>query len=1642
MIPQLPGLEILDELGQGARNLVYRGRLRGRLVAVKVPRRRRDLEKVYQEYLCEASLQGRVTHPGLLEVYEVGMHQDLPYLVQELAEPQPLSELLKRGPYSADETLHLAVQLAATLAAVHERGLVHRDVKPANILIGSSGQARLIDFGLTTRSLQSQVQVASGTFSYSAPEQTGMLNRPLDGRADLYALGVVLYECVCGELPFRSEDPGELMHLHATRKAPEPPRHLPPLLRQVINRLLAKDPDDRFASARELHSFLGGQPALPPRRRLALVGRRTQREILEQSWRAARHQGGQVLVVSGSAGAGKTALIGDFVRHHREHPSVRARCIPDDSPFGVLKRLLESIARMLPAEWIEPLKQAAGRYLPLLADFSPPLGCRFGLSEGAREEEPAHHLLALSHFLVQAASLQPLLVVIEDLHWADPSSLRVLRAVEELWPKTNSLLLLSGRSDSLPKLEHTHLVLENLSEAELQQLLEEALGDCSDPRLLQQIQLASSGNPLAALTLLEAALDGGRLVPHWGRWRLQGDGLEMPGDAIDALVNQLEQLEQRHLRLLQRAAVLGLQFQAHHLEARESSVHSLLDEARRLRLVERLEGDHYRFLHDRIRANLLERLDAQDLRELHQQAAEALGPEQPFGQAQHLWLSFPWPSPEVCCQAQERAALLAHSQHAYSEAYQFFTRLESARPDNMPETSECAEAFGYACFQTGRFHQALTQLRAALPLCVDGLARARVYQRLALVYMVEIDAEQAWPAVEQGLRELGIELTRHGWMRDGVVLRDLAGAAISPLGKSSDPNLVAASRLFDIGTQIGFIGGYLPQLVELVARGLRLTRQIGPSASLAALYADASVLLGAAGFGWGSRRFRARALEMAEQLADPTALGRCQILTAVAIRLGGDDVTAAQDIDRCLLQRGAWLPTLDFLFGVVELTHNYHFRGLLQKAHECAQLGEQRVRQDHFPLVLTSTLAPVYGGVGRHAEARQYKEICRQYFDNQSTPLRRAAFLVSALHTEMERGELGQEVEQLIDQTIHSGLNLDQGPIPLRAFRILEAYVRYRQTMAERSRLPELKLALRRLSKHRGTPLFDTHYRVLEAGYHRLAGQSERARHMLAQAENQAHSTQNYWVMIEVAKQRAYLLRDQELYEAANLQARAAAAMAAELGWVAQLHRIESEFSLNLRTQNPSDRESGSQSALTLRLQRHLKALLEVTQATAQVLDVPRISNLVLVEVMRILTAERAFLFLMEGDELRFQCGQDAQGQILALPPNYAASVVEQVKSRARATLLSAGEEGQISSSASIQTHDLRSVLAAPMLWRDRLVGVVYLDSRLSKGAFSGDDVEVLQALANQVAVSLETARAARLELEVRGERDQRLLAEQLSEMFGSLLTHLDTAEILSRLLEGLKQIVGFGEAEALLLENLSSGWEEVLQSNRPILRQDDHWLGTALPSASGPLGVLGLRRDQAFGRAEVELVHTLASYAGIALENSQLFASVQRMATIDELTGILNRRQFLKEAQDELQRADRLGHALSLVMFDVDHFKKFNDTHGHAIGDLVLRTVSTRCKDCLRGIDHLGRLGGEEFAVLLVGTGLESGCSTADRLRQAICNLPFSSTQGELSVSISLGVAERQPKENLDRLLERADEALYAAKRGGRNRVEASKTG
>ncbi len=168
-------------------------------------------------------------------------------------------------------------------------------------------------------------------------------------------------------------------------------------------------------------------------------------------------------------------------------------------------------------------------------------------------------------------------------------------------------------------------------------------------------------------------------------------------------------------------------------------------------------------------------------------------------------------------------------------------------------------------------------------------------------------------------------------------------------------------------------------------------------------------------------------------------------------------------------------------------------------------------------------------------------------------------------------------------------------------------------------------------------------------------------------------------------------------------------------------------------------------------------------------------------------------------------------------------------------------------------------------------------------------------------------------------------------------------------------------------------------------------------------------------------------------VHNNQMTDTLQRFATTDDLTGAYNRRQFGEVIKYEIHRAVRYADTLSLIMFDLDHFKRINDTYGHNAGDEVLKTVADIVKDNIRVTDTFARVGGEEFTVLAPATGLEGAKVVADKLRKSIESHAFE-TVG--TVTASLGVAEFERDEAIDALIKRADNALYEAKKHGRNRV------
>jgi diguanylate cyclase (GGDEF)-like protein len=217
-----------------------------------------------------------------------------------------------------------------------------------------------------------------------------------------------------------------------------------------------------------------------------------------------------------------------------------------------------------------------------------------------------------------------------------------------------------------------------------------------------------------------------------------------------------------------------------------------------------------------------------------------------------------------------------------------------------------------------------------------------------------------------------------------------------------------------------------------------------------------------------------------------------------------------------------------------------------------------------------------------------------------------------------------------------------------------------------------------------------------------------------------------------------------------------------------------------------------------------------------------------------------------------------------------------------------------------------------------------------------------------------------------------------------------------------------------------------------------DSWMSVPLAVRDDRVGVLLLASEaaDAYGPAQSEIVATLAGEGMIAYENARLFAQVRELATIDGLSGVPNRRHFFDLAEAALTEANAARRPLAALMLDIDRFKLINDTHGHQVGDEVIRAVAARLVSTSRTHDIIGRYGGEEFALIIAAADGDA-IAAAERIRSAIGTERVQTAAGLLPVTVSIGFASLDAEgEGLESLLGRADACLYAAKVNGRNRV------
>ncbi len=599
-------------------------------------------------------------HPQVVTVLDTGEDAGNPFIVSRYMPGGDVAGLLSAAGGSLEVTraVEIAADVSRALEHAHARGIVHRDLKPANVWIDDDGHARLGDFGLATTEARARVSGGTlvGTVAYLPPEQA--LGEAAGPKADLYSLGALLYEMLTGQPPFPGDDAVSIIsqHLHAD---PVPPsRHnqsVPQALDLVVLALLAKRPEDRPANAREARERLLGaleeKPADAAEERKSnpleslaggvFVGRERELERLREAVDAALAGRGSLQLLVGEPGIGKTRGAEELATYARVSGArvYWGRCREDEGApaYWPWVQAIRSYARDAdPVALAWQLGAGAAEVAQLIPEVAEKLDIE--PAKGTDSEEARFRLFdSVTSLLLAAARDRPIVIVLDDLHWADePSLLLLLFAAREL--ASSGLLILGtyrdvelGRHHPLARVlgeisgieGSERIPLRGLSVGAVERYIEMTSGAAAPPGLAQAVQVQTDGNPFFVGEVVRLLASEGKLT-HGGSVA----DLQIPQGVREVVGRRLDRLSERTNEALRVAAVIGRDFEEELVwrvaELQPEELMAAAREAIAERLVTDLGDRHYSFAHALVRDTLYEELSPPKRSALHERAGLAI----------------------------------------------------------------------------------------------------------------------------------------------------------------------------------------------------------------------------------------------------------------------------------------------------------------------------------------------------------------------------------------------------------------------------------------------------------------------------------------------------------------------------------------------------------------------------------------------------------------------------------------------------------------------------------------------------------------------------------------------------------------------------------------------------------------------------------------------------------------------------------------------------------------------------------------------------------------------------------------------------------------------------------------------------------
>ncbi|MCT4612297.1 MAG: diguanylate cyclase [Clostridia bacterium] len=1564
--------KIKNLIGSGAMSYVYLAEDLENDIAVAIKLLNKELTSTRIEDIIrfknEAATISKLDSENIIKIYEVGEYENTPYIVMEYFNGQNLKSFANLNPLSTNETLDIIIKISEALNYVHSENIIHRDLKPENILVSKTNETitiKIIDFGLAqVKKFMKSSEKIAGTFSYMSPEQTGVLKRNVTEQSDLYSLGIIFYELITGSLPFIGTNINSIIHQHIA-KVPTAPSKLKPdvpfVLEKIILKLLEKEPKNRYQSAHGLFTDLskyrngqidfdlGSEDTLKLNYKPDFIGREKEIAILNTFLSSTLNGAGNICTISGEAGCGKSRLLEEFRGTALKNKTafLEGHCFQSNKklPYSPFKDAIDNYIKYFKNHSEHLREEIKGKITKkfykdanILLSFNPEIKELITLDNfheiNINEKK---YLNIIADFIVYISEIENgLILVIDDIHWADKSSITFFNILANKILDKPLFLIASYRENyesikvhslKFGKTPYFELKLTSLDKDSLNKLIANILYDKSFTTIdiANFIFNKSGGNPLFSIEILKHLISQNAIVKENQLWKFNNqilENLQIPSTVVDILIKKLSSLTDEEVKILSYIAIVGKKFDINLLflldEYEKGKIVSVIDKSISLHILEKTlhNQDKLAFTHDRIREAFCEKLSEKAQKRLHLKVAETLELKKDECTINDYYdLVYHYSNAGDDKKTIEYgfiSAMKSKENFAYRDSLHYFLLiidlLEEHEMKNGKLWFNCMENIAELYLLLNKTDKSIEIYNILLSDTKDNLKQASIFKGLCEANFQTGNLMLCEKYARQALSILGHKLPKENSnilaLKVSLQLNNLR-----TINKDSKKYIKTTTlfRIYEILSKIYIINDIKKykytnyKLLELA----KSTYSFKNNEILKYLIRGNLCLI--------NHKYHKAKKMYFKALQSAKKINNVELMSEIYQNLGflyewqgiyEKSIGFFNSSKKILEKIGDNANLSTTLSGVI---HSNMYLGNFKEVRRLTDSFFNLANKSHNNLHLAATYIYYTQYFLAQGELTHSEYYATKALDLSNSKNNHHCYFLSNLNLgilNMYKNNLDSALKYLSRaHTLKMNNNLMSQYTVLTEAYMAECYIEmYHETLNKK-----LLAKINKLSKK---AVSDTKFSLTSKGialrvraeYYNLINETNRSEDLYLESINVlSKSNRIYELAISYYKYGNFLAKFERVSNSKDMYDKA----------YSIFKEIDSKIYLTklrkiLNIENPNQISNQGTYTEELKYSQKLSSIINLSQSISSILKLDELLEKTLSIAMEVSGAYRGYLMLYDNtnDKLEIK----AQKNLNASEENeetYSMSIIKDVIEKEDIVLITdASEDYRYIDSKSIVCNNLKSVICVPLKFNNEITGVCYLDNPLSSSVFTEDDIDILKVIMTQAAISIENAK----------------------------------------------------------------------------------------------------------------LYH---------------------MAITDGLTGLIIHKHFKYLLEREIANAAKKHDTTSLIMFDIDHFKHFNDTYGHQAGDEVLRHLSKTTKEAFRTSDIISRYGGEEFTVILPKTDSISAAKAAEKLRKKIEDTVVSYEGEELKVTISLGVAT-YPNHSVDMqsLIKASDTALYESKETGRNKV------